>query len=211
MCIFSNSLELERRLRALGAHPGQLGPAFDRLENFQKRFRDEQYLLMGRDQIDLADLAEVLARATRTPKSAVTCVSCEDCEAGGREGQYRLYELVRAGSIRRLLEAPAYWNFTNARDPSDKRRMYDVIKGAVGTRRLTLALDNTFGNSFASVFKHDIVAVWATHFMAHVPAQNGLADPDRIAWTGRLVDYLTKALPAFRLPETPSSWTVFTH
>lgn len=211
MCIFSNSLELERRLRALGAHPAQLTPAFARLEKFQKRFRDERYLLMDSQQIDLRELAEVLARSTGTAMTEVVCVSCEDCERGGREGQYRLYELVRDGSIRRLLESKAYWEFANLRDPTDKRRMGDVIKGAIGTRRLTLALDNTFGNSFASVFKHDIVAVWTSHFMAHVPTKHGVADEERIVWTGKLVDYLTKALPAFRLPDAPSTWTVFTH
>jgi hypothetical protein len=210
MCVFSNSLELERRLRLLGAHPDQLAPAFTRLEDFQLRFRGETYMLMGQSQIDTGDLAAVLARATGTPKSEVVYLSCEKCESGTREEQFRLYELVRSYSIRRLLETKEYWEFANARD-TDKRRMYDVIKGAVGTRRLTLALDNTFGNSFASVFKHDIVAVWTTHFMAYVPKAGGIADENRIASTGRLVEYLTRALPAFRLEETPSSWTVFTH
>lgn len=211
MCVFSNSLELERRLRLLGAHPEQLAPAFLRLENFQLRFRDEHYLLMAQSQIDAGDLATVLSAATSTPRTEVVFLSCETCEGGGREEQFRLYDIVRAHSIRRLLQTKDYWEFANARDPSDKRRMYDVIKGAVGTRRLTLALDNTFGNSFASVFKHDIVAVWTAHFMSFVPKAGGVADPDRITWTGRLVEYLTRALPAFRLPETPSSWTVFTH
>lgn len=208
MYVFSNSLELERRLRALGAHPEQLTPAFTRLEAFQLRFRDEYYTLMEQSQIDLADLAEVLARATATPKTAVVCLSCETCERDGRKEQYRLYELVRAGSIRRLLEHEAYWKFANGRESG--RRMIDVVKGAIGTRRLTLALDNTFGHSFASVFKHDLVAVWATHLMAHVPKDGGVADPERIAWTGRLVEYMTKVMPAFRLQEAPANWTVFT-
>jgi len=211
MCVFSNSLELERRLRQLGAHPAQLAPAFTRLENFQLRFRDEKYMLMGTSQIDIDDLATTLSRATATPKTEVVCLSCEACELESREEQYRLYGLVRAGSIHRLLETEPYWKFANDRDPPERRRMIDVIKGAIGTRRLTLALDNTFGHSFASLFKHDIVAVWTAHFMAHVPKAAGVADPERILWTGRLVEYLTKALPAFRLQEAPANWTVFTH
>lgn len=210
MCIFSNSLELERRLRLLGAHPDQLAPAFTRLEKFQLRFLDEAYMLMGESQIDKADLADALAHVTRTPRAEIVCVSGEECEHAPRQEQYRLYELVRAWPTRRLLETEAYWRFANGREAGEKRRMIDVIKGAIGTRRLTLALDNTFGNSFASVFKHDIVAIWTMHFKSFVPALNGLADSDRIASTGKLVDYLTKAVPAFYLQETPHSWTVFT-
>jgi hypothetical protein len=210
MCVFSNSLELERRLRLLGAHPEQLAPAFMRLEKFQSRFLDEHYMLMGESQIDKAEFAETLSVVTRTPHAEIVCVSCESCEHGGREEQYRLYGLVRAWPTRRLLETDAYWRFANAREEKEKRRMIDVIKGAIGTRRLTLALDNTFGNSFASCFKHDIVAIWTMHFKSFVPLANGIADPHRIEWTGRLVDYLTKALPAFHLPEPPGSWTVFT-
>jgi len=213
MCVFSNSLELERRLRLLGAHPDQLAPAFTRLEKFQSRFLDEHYMLMGESQIDKAELVETLSVVTRTPRAEIVCVSCEACEHGGREEQYRLYGLVRDGSIRHLLETQAFQRFAKAVEPDEKklkRRMIDVIKGAIGTRRLTLALDNTFGNSFASCFKHDIVAIWTMHFKSFVPLTNGIADPHRIEWTGRLVDYLTKALPAFHLPEPPGTWTVFT-
>jgi hypothetical protein len=210
MTVFSNSLELERRLRALGAHPDQLPIAFERLEHFQLRFRDEYYLLMGENQIDKAELAAALAHVTRTPLSEIVCVSCEAMEHGGREAQYRLYEMARALPMRRLLETEAYWRFANQREEGEKKRMIDVIKGAIGTRRLTLALDNTFGNSFASVFKHDIVAVWTMHFKSFVPVVNGMADADRIGSTGNLVVYLTKALPAFRLSGHPASWTVLT-
>src|SRR5512135_2939195 len=104
MSVFSNSLELERRLRALGAHPAQLLDAFERLERFQLRFRDEHYQLMSASQIDKADLAAILAHVTRTPRSEVTFESCEACEEETREKQYRLYELVRAYPMRRLLE-----------------------------------------------------------------------------------------------------------
>lgn len=213
MPVFSNSLELERRLRGLGAHPAQLATAFDRLEEFQRRFRDEHYQLMSAAQFGVkerADLAATLSHVTRTPISTVIFESCETLESGAREGQFRLYELVRKWPIRLLLETEAYWRFANLREEGRKHRMSDVIKGAIGTRRLTLALDNTFGNSFAGVLKHDIVAVWTMHFKSFVPLALGVADADRIASTGKLVDYLTRALPAFRLPEMPGSWTVLT-
>lgn len=213
MPVFSNSLELERRLRLLGAHPAQLATAFAKLEEFQLRFRDERYQLMSASQFDdreRAALAATLAHVTRTPLSTVIFLSCETSEGSPREDQFRLYELLRMWPTRRLLETDAYWRFANVREEGEKRRMIDVIKGAIGTRRLTLALDNTFGNSFASLFKHDIVAVWTMYFKSFVPLANGLADPERIEWTGKLVDYLTKALPAFHLPEPPGSWTVLT-
>lgn len=213
MNVFSNSLELERRLRLLGAESDRLAPAFERLEHFQLRFRDERYLLMSEGQIDKADLAYTLAHVTRTSRGEVVCLSCEKCQRDSREEQYRLYDLVRAGSVRRLLETTEYLRFAKGceKDVKPGRPMIDVIKGAIGTRRLTLALDNTFGNSFASVFKHDIVAVWTMYFKSFVSAKHGGGDAERIESTGKLVDYLTKAIPAFYLPDQPHSWTVFTH
>lgn len=213
MSVFPNSLELERRLRLLGAHPAQLDGAFEQLEDFQLRFRKDHYQLMGASQFsdqERATMAATLAHVSRTPPAAVIFESCERLEQSPREEQFRLYDLVRRYPIRLQLETEAYWRFANLREEGQKRRMIDVIKGAVGTRRLTWALDNTFGNSFASVFKHDIVAVWTMHFKSFVPTANGLADTDRIASTGRLVGYLTRALPIFHLPEAPGTWTVLT-
>ena len=217
---FPNSLELERRLRALGAHPAQLTEAFTRLENFQERFRDEHYLLMAQNQIDKDHLARTLAEATGTPAAEIVFLSCEvesapradlgEDAAACRERQYRTYETVRSHSIRSLIETKPLKAFAGHKDPVSTRRMIDVVKGAIGTRRLTLALDNTFGNSFASVFKHDIVAVWATYFMAFIPRAGGVADEGRIASLGRLVDCLTRALPIFYLKGPPTAWTVFT-
>lgn len=217
MPYFPNSLELERRLRALGAMPELLDHAFVQLERWKLRFRDEIYLLMSEEQVDKADLALTLAHATATPTAELVFMSNAQCKSTKRDEQYRIYEVARRASIRRLLETRAYWSFAYAKDDEDKRRMIDVIKGAIGTRRLTLALDNTFGNSFASLFKHDIVAVWTTYFMAFAPktpegqpADVKIYDDRKIQAFGKLIDFLTQALPTIRLPEHPNNWIVFT-
>ena len=222
MPYFPNSLELERRLRALGSMKELLEEPFQQLERFKLRFRDEYYMLMEESQIEKDALAETLAHATGTKPTALQFLSKQACKEMPREGQFAIYEQARTSSIRRLLESKDHKRFSAAKakdeDREDSRRMIDVIKGAIGTRRLTLALDNTFGNSLASVFKHDIVAVWTSHFMAHVPklrAVEGRAavpfyDQERIKWTGKLVEYLTQVLPAIRLREPPENWIIFT-
>ncbi len=212
MSFFPNSLELERRLRHLGADVDLLNTPFVQLERFKLRFRDEIYMLMAKDQIEAEDLSATLAAVTKTPKCAITFLSNEECKTMPRAEQYLMYELTRTASIRNLLMTKPLADFASMKE--DGRRMVDVVKGAIGTRRLTLALDNTFGNSFASIFKRDIVAVWLAYFRAFLPDDlNHPRTPltmDRVECTGKLVDYLTQALPAVRLPEPPHAWIAFT-
>ncbi len=205
-----NSLELDLRLRALGALPVQYRPAFAKLEHFQERFRTEYFGLMGADQLDKDDLARTLSEATSTPQVEVAFVSIRELLTGERERLLDLYRLAKVGSIRQFLQTPQYWAFASAK--ADGRKMIDVIHGSIGTRRLIIALDNTFGNSFGSLFKHDIVAIWTAYFMAFVPHEkSGIADAGRIGRMEKLVDYLTKTKTVCKLRDTPFNWIQFTH
>lgn len=228
MPIFPNSLELERRMVGLGADRKLMEPSFERLEDFKRRFRDEKYMLMSPKQLeksakpasgaesdeekkfDKEGLAEALAAVTGTPKCEISFLRNEECRAMPRDKQFELYELARANSLRRRLVTPAYRRFAALKD-EDGRTMGDVVHGAIGTRRMTLALDNTFGNAFASLLKHDIVALWITHFMSFVPHKPGkLPDIGRVGATTNMVEYVTKVLPAAYLPKNPAQWIVFT-
>src|SRR5882724_493623 len=146
MQVFPNSLELERRMVELGASRELMAPSFERLEDFKRRFRDEKYMLMSSKQISEGDLAETLANATGTPVCKVSFLRLEDCREMKRDKQYELYEHARKGSMRQYLETHAYRQFTKQKDACG-RTMSDVVHGAIGTRRMTLALDHTFGNS----------------------------------------------------------------
>jgi hypothetical protein len=228
MPVFSNSLELERRMIALGTDRTLMSASFERLEAFKKRFRDEKYMLMSPKQLekntnpttgterdtekkfDKEGLAETLAVVTGTPKCDISFLRLEECRAMPRSKQFDLYELARANSPRRKLITPTYRRFVALKD-EDGRTMSDVVHGAIGTRRMTLALDNTFGNAFASLLKHDIVALWVTHFMSLVPPKHGkLPDIGRAGATGNMVEYVTKVLPVVYLPKNPAQWIVFT-
>lgn len=216
MPVFSNSLELVRRMVKLGADRELMEASFDRLEEFKRRFRDERYMLMSSKQLDRDEavakrnLAETLAQVTSTPKAGITFLRLDECRAMPREKQLELYEHARANSLRSNLNTDGYRRFANLKDETG-RMMHDVVHGAIGTRRLTLALDNTFGNAFANVLKHDIVALWITHFMSFEPPGPGkLPEPGRVKATGDMVKYITKVLPAAYLPELPAQWIVLT-
>ncbi len=209
MPFFPNTLELERRLCALGAHPAILEGPFTLLERFKVRFRDEIYLLMSKDQIDAVKLGETLAAVTNKPNLGVQFLSNEECEHMPRAEQYRIYQLALGHSLRIYLHTEAFHQFAFAK--TDGRRMVDVIKGAIGTRQLTRALDRTFGNSFASILKRDIVAAWTIYFMSLIP-QHGRIVVDQCVVDERrtLVEFLTQTVPGPLMPEAPGLWIAFT-
>ena len=208
MPFFPNTLELERRLCALGAHQVVLEEPFELLERFKMRFRDENYMLMAQEQIDAAKLSETLASVAGLPNRGVQFLTNAECRRMPREEQSRIYKLALSHSLRVHLDTEAFRQFAQAR--SDGRKMLDVIKGAIGTRLLTPALDRTFGNSFASIMKRDITAAWATYFMSLVPEPGRLVINERVTSARKdLVLFLTQTVPGPRLPENPEVWLAF--
>lgn len=181
---------------------------FELLERFKLRFRDENYMLMSKEQIDAGKLGETLSSVTGLPNNGVQFLTNSDCKRMPRQEQYRIYELSREHSLRTHLNTDPFREFMLAN--SDGRKMQDVIKGAIGTHLLTPALDRTFGNSFASIMKRDIIAVWATYFMSLVPEPCRPIGNARVVQDIKaLVRFLTQTMPGPRLPETPELWLAF--
>ena len=99
MPFFPNTLELERRLRALGAHQTVLEEPFQLLERFKMRFRDENYMLMAQEQIDAAKLGDTLASVTGLPNRGIQFLTNAACRRMPRMEQSRIYELALSHSL----------------------------------------------------------------------------------------------------------------
>ncbi len=238
MSHFPDWLALEDRLLSLGARSEQLDAALHRLEFFQRRFRHaDTYRLMDPGQLkstrDWEDthpvtshLMNAEARELRphpTRSFVEMCVhatgvlvpeliyeNCERAQGRSRDEHRQLYRKVSGGALVQLFETEDYQRFADQRS-GDEPCMLRLIKEAIGTRRLTRPLDNTFGCSLTRHLKRIIVVSWTTHLMAHLPGKDGSApDEERIEATGALAENLTRRLPAYYVPAPINQLAFFT-
>lgn len=163
----SDSLELLHFLDRYAEDKSLIEPAIEQLDAYTDKWRDGTYCLFPKESQDEKALKDALQSALGDDPGCIEFVSAKDLMSQGVQRQHAFYRTAYDGNLARELHRTKKHEalFSRMKDVrSENRDLPNLVALSLGTRTLQPALDNTFGNSFGSIAKNDLIELWYCRF-----------------------------------------------
>lgn len=200
----SDSLELLHFLGQYAPNTNLIEPAIELLDAFTDKWRDGTFRVFPKVNCDEQALKDALTSALGPKVEFVEFVSVKELSRKEMKHQHRFYRIASEGNLtRQLRRANKHQNvIAKVRAcHSEEHDLQGYVARSLGTRSLQPALDSTLGNSFGSIAKTDLIALW-TYRIGYIL----LGQQEKAEELDALIA-LYRATPTLgRLEEKPYTW-----
>jgi len=161
-----HSIELRAFLLRNNGDTGVVDKAIALYDHFCDRWTDTSYPVTGKPATDI-QLRAAFEEGLDVSNVTFGYISRSELALGPNPAWLEYYDAAaRQDFIRSLTDVDAH-------DKSIRRAalltlfgrdLKDIVSSTLGSRRLQMALDNSFGSSFGRLIKHDILWLWRIYF-----------------------------------------------